>query len=527
MKMNINEVEHQRILQLHRQSYNRNGLLITEQSNKIYTWATDPEYQYKVVNGNWWAKGPKLPSWKDISGNALAVKTLDRRHPEARTSSSSTTKRTKISGTVPFKNTTEGNAFRAWVRSDRSRYDEVRKALTNAGLKNKGNKPPTLDKSGKHDNSFMKIAWKTVGNNYKNKDEGDSWLSTDIGTYPQDRKEGDFFRKWMKGEYPDWKDGDEPLDFKGPNLHKYKNATIAAAWKEHGEEFRNSGVMKKYKNVDELPLASSVINPDDFESVILSDTLKNDGVMFDPTKNQIVGACTQKGCAQYVSDQFKEVVPAAKAYVGNAWHAHRLNQGQSAFRGMNGATVNEIVKLFNKINKDPREESAEGDTRTLVQSLIPPQTNFKNLKLNDLVGLYNSGSHNFTKAFYEGLTGHRNMGSGNKAGEGPFLLNKNTGQSWKATDIESDDEFTAQGTSNLSKGNGPGLNTHVGYVGAIVDGDPIIFHNIDKKVWTTPLSKMGGKTSILWSRPSGASGKGINIKQDKGYWDKFVDYVWG
>ena len=53
-----------------------------------------------------------------------------------------------------------------------------------------------------------------------------------------------------------------------------------------------------------------------------------------------------------------------------------------------------------------------------------------------------------------------------------------------------------------------GINTHLGFVGAIVDGEPIIFHNIDKQVWATPLSKMDkNKTAIVWAR-GGGGGEG-------------------
>lgn len=50
----------------------------------IYKDRPDP-YDYKVIGGVWFAKGPKLPEWTSIDDKVRANEILDERHPDART----------------------------------------------------------------------------------------------------------------------------------------------------------------------------------------------------------------------------------------------------------------------------------------------------------------------------------------------------------------------------------------------------------------------------------------------------------
>jgi hypothetical protein len=49
----------------------------------VYKSGGDP-YEYKVINGVWYTKGPKIPDWKSLAGNQAAVSKLDNRYPDAR-----------------------------------------------------------------------------------------------------------------------------------------------------------------------------------------------------------------------------------------------------------------------------------------------------------------------------------------------------------------------------------------------------------------------------------------------------------
>ena len=50
----------------------------------------------------------------------------------------------------------------------------------------------------------------------------------------------------------------------------------------------------------------------------------------------------------------------------------------------------------------------------------------------------------------------------------------------------------------IKKGIGWGMNTHIGVVGAIKDGVPIVFHNIGGQVWADPYNNLKGDSRIAW-----------------------------
>lgn len=62
--------------------------LYEQESSKTYSDKGDP-YTYKVIGGQWWAIGPKLPNWTSLENNEKATTILDTRHPDARKNSKS------------------------------------------------------------------------------------------------------------------------------------------------------------------------------------------------------------------------------------------------------------------------------------------------------------------------------------------------------------------------------------------------------------------------------------------------------
>ena len=50
----------------------------------------------------------------------------------------------------------------------------------------------------------------------------------------------------------------------------------------------------------------------------------------------------------------------------------------------------------------------------------------------------------------------------------------------------------------IQGGKGWGMNTHVGIVGAIKDGVPIVFHNIGGQVYADPYTNIKGDSKIAW-----------------------------
>jgi hypothetical protein len=257
--------------------------------------------------------------------------------------------------------------------------------------------------------------------------------------------------------------------------------------------------------------------------VYASDALIDLDIKFDPRRQHNVAKCTEEGCAEWVSNSLSELGINRQ---GNAWHAVKLNQSAikfNAFKNFSQPILLEMASLFSKINKlAPKDGTAEDDTRKLVEKIIPDQAPLKPLlQVNDIVGLYYSKSHNFTKAFYEGATGHGFDGAGKfiKMAEGPYFI-KTDGSAWTTADIGKDLQFKPGNT--LNSGGGFGFNTHLGYVGAIVDGEPIIFHNVNQTVWSTPFS-IDSNIKVMWIKSGEKSSSTGLARVQKGPIDKFKD----
>lgn len=219
-------------------------------------------------------------------------------------------------------------------------------------------------------------------------------------------------------------------------------------------------------------------------------------VTIEPKKeaNMVVGACKTDGCAQFVRETLG---PHVGNYVGNAWHAHGRFAQKSAFNSLTSEQTAKAAKLFSVINAKPQEKAFEKEVKAFVSDLIPDQSQFSDLSLGDVVGLYYNTSDNFTKAFFEGATGHQSMGKDSKVSSGPFFLTSQ-GDPWTPGLLGKKIPF--QPGRTLSSGGGFGMNTHVGFVGALVDGVPIIYHNIHHTVYATGLEAMSKNgLAIVWA----------------------------
>ena len=253
--------------------------------------------------------------------------------------------------------------------------------------------------------------------------------------------------------------------------------------------------------------------------VLVSDTLVNKKIVFDPKNETKPFKCTEDGCAEWVSNQLDDLGLQRQ---GNAWHSHNIGQKNmefSPFKNLSPNTQKQMSILFSKINASPDEKSQEGEAKNLVMSLIPDQQGLKKtLNVNDVVGLFWDGSTNFTKAFFEGATGYDKMGYGSKVTNGPYFMTK-SGQPWNPSDLKKKIEFIPG--NSLKNGSGFGINTHLGYVGAVANGEPIIFHNVHGDVYATPLSKMGD-TKVIWVK-TGPTGGVVNPKETSpSWWESFT-----
>jgi hypothetical protein len=177
-------------------------------------------------------------------------------------------------------------------------------------------------------------------------------------------------------------------------------------------------------------------------------------------------------CAQFVND-FDD----GRGTIGDAWSSHDIdasgNRVWSSFTNMGSDKVNKVINLWKTIDKSGGgvdNGKYTEQVKSLVNSLVPssPSTS---LKLGDVVGIFYPGSKHHESAFYD-------------AGK-PYFEKGFLGGDSKAG-------------KNIKNGKGWGMNTHVGIVGAIKDGTPIIFHNIGGQVYADPFNNLVGGSKIAW-----------------------------
>jgi peptidoglycan hydrolase-like protein with peptidoglycan-binding domain len=167
----------------------------------------------------------------------------------------------------------------------------------------------------------------------------------------------------------------------------------------------------------------------------------------------------------------------------NAWQIFNTvkNKGSVKYNAFTDGSINwnyiysQIKK--NKFGKDfcndylskgmDADKKIKSELPNIISNSVPqsPKIDINSLELGDIVGLYHSGSANKGMAFCERALG-RNLDSNGNMDKDPFTF-----------------------------------NSHVGFVGAIKNGIPIIIHNVHGKHTATPANKMLNKNSedmIVW-----------------------------
>lgn len=186
----------------------------------------------------------------------------------------------------------------------------------------------------------------------------------------------------------------------------------------------------------------------------------------------------QEQCAQFVSEFSKKI---GAGEVGDAWTAHDNDKlGQRVWSVYTSLTPQQVDKIFNIFKNiagliGPKYNGSQVENiKRLQEELIKPVP-VSVLKVNDVVGIYYPKSTYHEKAFYQSAT----------FGKGYFVRKG-------ITDWEKG--------STIQSGKGFGLNTHVGIVGAIKDGVPLIFHNIGGQVYSDPYNNLKNDAKITWVR---------------------------
>jgi len=224
-----------------------------------------------------------------------------------------------------------------------------------------------------------------------------------------------------------------------------------------------------------------------------------------PNKETTIGNGGSEGCSQYVGLSIGEKLGDAwKAF--NAAKKYGVKYNMFTDGSIDWNNVRNKMKS-NKINsstcdcfteegesKDKSCSSGSEIAKT-ISSFYPSSSNFSNgsLKVGDIVGMYYRDSGNKGKAFCERASQRGLDSSGN---------------------VKDTDPFT--------------FNTHVGYVGAIKNGVPIIYHSVHGTRLATPANQLkskNGSAMIVWVTGGPKSAEQDSTKpKDVSWYEKISDW---
>lgn len=470
-RFTLNEDEKKRILNLHESATKRQYL--PEQVNTTY----DGRYDYKKEGDKYYyrKKGEKTFKKAPTGGDSEeAIKTKVFNEKPSTTKVNSTTMKSKNG--LPFKSKAEGDKFRVWMNKH---YPEASKSID-------------LSKTGPFNNSHIKKAWNaSVNNNVSKKfgvsTFGDLYNKQTLGKGGEKNKPDSKVK--MATDYRKWANSTDELSKIYGKKSKYDldkisktpaGGTFSSSYKVGAKDydyFRVTGVNRKIEKKNPVSttkgdiFVSDTIDPSFAKKIDFNNLNVNDSTPRICTPSSI-------HCGQFVndfSDKFDKV--------GSAWEAYRTDTKlgptiSSKFKGLDKSQQDTAIKLWQQIHKaggGVKEGSniTKGAVKSFIKGLVGGGLKPK-LQLDDIVGLYYDGSGYHETAFYNG------------------------GKAW----------FTNGKPGNtIRQGNGWGMNTHVGIVGAIKDGVPLIFHNVGGNVISDPASNL----KIAWVKRKG-SGKKVRVE---------------
>jgi hypothetical protein len=217
-----------------------------------------------------------------------------------------------------------------------------------------------------------------------------------------------------------------------------------------------------------------------------------------------IGNGGSEGCSEFVGN-FLKIGP-----IGDAWKAfnnvkkygvkyNMFTDGQINWdnirnsiksNGINSQTCGCFIE--EGLDKDKSCSNGQKISKT-ISSFYPSSSNLSisNLKLGDIVGMYWKNSSNKGKAFCSRAV---------TRGLGPD------------GSVKDNDPFT--------------FNTHLGYVGAIKNGAPIIFHSVHGKRLATPANELlssSGNGMITWVT-GGPNTESKDDSKEDSIWDNFLKF---
>lgn len=290
-------------------------------------------------------------------------------------------------------------------------------------------------------------------------------------------EEGDKFREWMNRWYPKTSKNLQ-LDRSGSHTNSY----IRRAWNHKGTGGIKGDIYTEKVLSKGGGKSSPKIKGGEKGNIFVSDTINpsfSSKIDFSnlSTSNSTENICKPgtKHCAAFVN-KFTDKFPS----IGNAWDAYRNDTIlgptiNSKFKGLDESQRKDVIELWLKIHKNgggKENGPYNNEVKSFVNQLVPSKGSEVKLEIDDIVGIFYPGSSHHEEAFYQG-------------GEAWFI-NKN-GKMVPGNTIQ--------------RGDGWGMNTHVGIVGAIKDGVPLIFHNVGGTAISDPASNL----RIAWVKRKGGS----------------------
>jgi len=207
-----------------------------------------------------------------------------------------------------------------------------------------------------------------------------------------------------------------------------------------------------------------------------------------------IALCAVDQCATYVGLVFTQ--GSFRNDGGDAWTQHKLSQVKSGvikytpFKDLTDEQIASITSAFRLSCRYGIASAQHPKLSAIVGSFVPDQASIaSNIELGDVVGLYNRGSDSFAKAIFQ-------------AGKNYFLrpgITKDTPtnqRTAKDTDLGKDIKWVPGNTLTKER-IGFGMNTHLGVIGAIIDGIPIAFHNVHGTIKATPVIP-GTDYPVMW-----------------------------
>jgi len=234
-------------------------------------------------------------------------------------------------------------------------------------------------------------------------------------------------------------------------------------------------------------------------------SLKKNFPLFDPAtlgnRPVMIGTVDIPDCSKWVTSMIN-------VQIGNAWHAHNNPVLPSlkfdAYSNFS-SYKSSVEKILKEMNKDrylgPKNAVAWNDRAAAISKKLIPSagTIAAAMSLGDVVGIFHQESSHHGEALFDGATaGSLARRFAPSVPPGAFV---DGNKPWDYPMLGQDKNFVV---------NRPfGLNTHVGFVGAIHNGRPIVCHNISGNVYACYADSMTSKDFPIWVKQGKASAPSV------------------